>query len=107
MFITRNKYNSDIKIHGSFRQKTLHTHVADASFQETHFTFAGYEISSNVTENQIKFPYFLAKSDVSAEMASPPLPPVLREVCRNQNNLAVQRLVGKEGWPGWHSHYIT
>jgi hypothetical protein len=38
------------------REKMLHTHVADANFQETHFTFAGHEISSNVTENQIKFP---------------------------------------------------
>jgi hypothetical protein len=37
------------------RQNTLHTHVADVNFQETNFTFAGHEISSNVTENQIKF----------------------------------------------------
>jgi hypothetical protein len=51
------------------RQKTLHAHVADANFQETRFTFAGHEISRNVAENQIKFPQFLAESDVSAEMA--------------------------------------
>jgi hypothetical protein len=53
--------------------KTLHTHVADARFQATHFTFVGHEMFNNVTENKPNFNN-LAKSNVSPEMARAPSP---------------------------------